>query len=300
MDTWSVIPPAPGTMDMPMMDVTNIRRKFLDIPYASQSPSQKLDIYLPSEGDGPFPTVIFVHGGAFIQGDKRDAQLLQALGALHRGYAVASVEYRLGPEAKYPAGLFDVKAAIRFLRANAAAYELDGSRFGLTGDSAGGYYVNMAAATQDNPAFEDFSMGNATYSSKVQAVVSRFGLCDFLVQSEAAHEDPPKADPNADEIDTILFGSPARAIPGLMLFSNVLRYITPDFPPIYLQHGTDDGTVTVRHSYLMAEKVRAVCGPDRVEIDIYDGYNHGGIDLRWDEADVNEKIVDFFDRKLKA
>jgi acetyl esterase/lipase len=299
MDTWSVIMPAPGTMDMPMVDVTSIRRKYLDIPYASQSPSQKLDIYLPAEGDGPFPTVIFVHGGAFILGDKRDAQLLQAIGGINRGYAVVSVEHRLGPEAKFPAALFDVKAAIRFLRANASAYLLDGNRFALSGDSAGGYYVNMTAATQWNPAFEDLFMGNAVYSSAVQAVHSRFGLCDFLVQSAAAHENPPKADPNADQIDIQLFGAPARDIPGLMAFSNVLRYITRDFPPIYLQHGTHDMTVTVRHSCLMEEKIRSVCGADRVEMDIYDGYDHGGVDPRWDEPAVNDKIYDFFDRKLK-
>lgn len=299
METWSVVMPAPGTMDMPMVDVSSISRKYLDIPYATQSPNQKLDIYLPPEGDGPFPTVIFVHGGAFILGDKRDAQLLQALPGINRGYAVVSVEHRLAPEAKFPAALFDVKAAVRFLRANAARYMLDGNRFAFSGDSAGGYYVNMAAATQWTTVFEDLSMGNAAYSSAVQAVHSRFGLCDFLAQSAAAHENPPKADPGADQIDIQLFGAPAKDISGLMHFSNVLRYITRDFPPIYLQHGTDDMVVTVRHSYLMEEKVRTICGADRVEMDIYEGYNHGGIDLRWDAPEINEKIFDFFDRKLK-
>jgi acetyl esterase/lipase len=179
METWSVIMPPEGVMDIPMTDVSRISRKYLDIPYASQSPTQKLDIYLPPEGSGPFPTIIFVHGGAFILGDKRDAQILQALTGINRGYAVASVEYRLAGEAKYPAGLFDVKAAIRFLRANAARYMLDGSRFALYGDSAGGHYIVMAAATQNNPAFEDLSMGSASCSSAVQAVASRFGVYDY-------------------------------------------------------------------------------------------------------------------------
>jgi acetyl esterase/lipase len=132
--------------------------------------------YLPPEGDGPFPTIIFIHGGAFVFGGKRDTQFLHAIDGINRGYAVVSVEHRLAFEAKYPYPLFDVKAAIRFLRANAEKYKLDGDRFASCGDSAGAYYAVMAAATQSNPAFEDLSMGNASYSSKVKAVVSWYGV----------------------------------------------------------------------------------------------------------------------------
>jgi acetyl esterase/lipase len=299
METWSIIMPPEGVMDIPMADVSKIKRKYLDIPYAFQSPNQKLDIYLPPEGDGPFPTVIFVHGGAFIMGDKRDAQLLQALHGINRGYAVASVEYRLAGEAKYPAGLFDAKAAVRFLRANAPRYMLDGDRFALLGDSAGGHYIVMAAATQKNQAFEDFSMGNASYSSAVQAVASRFGVYDFVIQREKGSLIPPEADPNFEDIEKALFGAASNEITGLMHFTNVLHFVTEDFPPLLLQHGSGDKTVNVTHSILLEEKVRAVCGTGRAELVIMDGYDHGGVDLRWDQPENDDMVFDFFDKHLK-
>jgi hypothetical protein len=133
MDAYADFNPFEGSMEKPIVDVAGIRRKYLDIPYAAQSPNQILDIYLPPDGGGPFPTVVFVHGGAFILGRKRDDQLLQVIGGIGRGYAVVSVEYRLADEAKYPAAVFDVKAALRFLRANAATYLHDGDRFALCG-----------------------------------------------------------------------------------------------------------------------------------------------------------------------
>jgi acetyl esterase/lipase len=291
--------PFDGSMEKPLIDVSGIQRKFLDIPYASQSPNQMLDIYLPDEGDGPFPTIIFVHGGAFILGEKRDTQFLQAIDGIKRGYAVVSVEYRLGPEAKYPSALFDVKAAVRFLRANAVAYQLDGNRFALCGDSAGGHYVVMAAATQDNPAFEDISTGNEAYSSAVQAVASRFGVYDFTLESKLAKEDPPTADPYFPDIEMILLGAHSEDMPGLIRFTNPLNFIGRSFPPVFIEHGTADIVVPVIHSYQLEEKVRSVCGSERREMVIREGFNHGGLDLRWNEPEINDEMFAFLDRHLK-
>ena len=281
MDILASFNPFEGSMEKAILDVSGIKRKFLDVPYADQSPNQRLDLYLPAEGDGPFPVIVFVHGGAFILGDKRDNQFLQAIDGVQRGYAVASVEYRLAFEAKYPAALFDVKAAIRFLRAGAATYSLDGSRVALCGDSAGAHYAVMAAATQGNPAFEDLTMGHAAYSSAVRAVASRFGPFDFDVESRMARENPPKADPYFPDIEHHLLGVHSEDIPGLIRFTNPLNFITRSFPPIFLEHGSDDMIVPAVHSRMMAEKVRAVCGERHAELVIREGYNHGGIDERW-------------------
>ena len=106
------------SIQIPQADVSHIRRKWLDLPYASISESQKLDIYLPHKGDGPFPVILHLHGGAFAIGDKRDIHVLPILQGLQRGYAVVSANYRLSGEAVFPAGLQDIKAAIRWLRAN--------------------------------------------------------------------------------------------------------------------------------------------------------------------------------------
>ena len=299
MDTWSIINPPEGSMEIATVDVSGIKRKYLDIPYAMQSPSQKLDIYLPSDGDGPFPAIIFIHGGAFVFGSKRDVQMLQALEGVKRGYAVVSVEHRLGFEAQYPAALFDVKAAIRFLRANASLYRLDGERFGLFGDSAGGYYAVMAAATQNNPAFEDFSMGNKSYSSRVGSVVSMFGVFDIVTQDREV-EKYGVTDPEMPDIDKLLLGAQSREIEGLMHFTNPLRFITQDFPPVLILHGSEDQTVPVIQAYLLEEKVRTVCGAERVEMEIHKGFGHGGLDLRWNEQPVVERIFKFLDKTLKS
>ena len=100
----------------PAANTEHIKRKFLDIPYANLSPAQKLDIYLPDEGDGPFPVIVSIHGGAFMGCDKADLQVMPMLQGLKRGYAVVAVNYRLSWEAKFPALVQDVKAAIRWIR----------------------------------------------------------------------------------------------------------------------------------------------------------------------------------------
>ncbi|MBN2394643.1 MAG: alpha/beta hydrolase [Anaerolineae bacterium] len=107
---------------IPEANTTHIKRKRFDLAYVPISPAQKLDIYWPAEGHGPFPVIVSIHGGAFMGGDKRDVQLVPMLEGLERGYAVVGVNYRMSGEAKFPALVHDVKAAIRWIRANAAAY----------------------------------------------------------------------------------------------------------------------------------------------------------------------------------
>jgi dipeptidyl aminopeptidase/acylaminoacyl peptidase len=114
-----------------------------------------------------------------------------------------------------------------------------------------------------------------------------------------AHRDPPKADPNADAVDTALFGAPAKVLSGLMHFTNPLNFITADFPPIYIQHGSEDKTVPVIHSYQLEEKVRAVCGSGRAELKVFQGYDHGGIDLRWNAPENDDMVFRFLDKHMK-
>ena len=109
----------------PLANTDHVKRKFLDLPYADLSPAQKLDIYLPDEGNGPFPVIMSIHGGAFMGCDKADMQVLPMLEGLKRGYAVVAVNYRLSWEAKFPALVHDVKAAVRWIRAHAQRYHLD-------------------------------------------------------------------------------------------------------------------------------------------------------------------------------
>ena len=145
-----------------------------------------MDLYLPSNADGPTPVVVLIHGGAFQMGDSSmEAGYARTL--VDNGFAVAAVNYRLSGEALYPAGAQDVKAAVRYLRANAADYNINPDQVAAWGQSAGGYLANLLGATGDQETiFDDASLGNADQSSAVQAVVSWFGPSDFGSMDEQA------------------------------------------------------------------------------------------------------------------
>jgi acetyl esterase/lipase len=275
---WTLIEPEdPSGSDM--VDVSGVTRKWLDVPYAPDSPSQVLDIYLPEEGEGPFPTYIFLHGGAFIVGDKRDVQFLLAAEGVNRGYAVVSVEYRRALESKAPNALYDVKSAVRFLRAHAAEYRLDPDRFALGGDSAGAYYAVFAAATSGIPAFDGPEPILPGVSGAVRAVVAQCGLYDLLtftpppeVEAAAPKEFVPGSIPV--NLISMFVGVNLRLIPDVAALLNPLTYITKDFPPVLIQVGKDDAIVPCSESFRLAETVEARCGRGAVRLEAHEGWNH--------------------------
>ena len=133
--------------------------RFLDVPYASQSDAQKLDIYIPS-GGGPYPLVIIIHGGGFETGDKAGSNERQRINLLVRnGFAAASINYRLSGEAIYPAQIHDAKTAVRFLRSKAADYNIDPNRFGARGGSAGGNWLRCWALLAGWRSWKEASWG---------------------------------------------------------------------------------------------------------------------------------------------
>lgn len=158
----------------PPADTSHVRRKFFDLQYAPLSLSQQLDLYLPDTG-GPFSVILAIHGGAFMGCDKRDVQVLPMLEGLKRGYAVASVNYRLSWQARFPALIQDLKAAIRWLRGHAVEYGLDPAWFAAWGGSAGGWLAAMAGVSRDVAELEDLSLGHPDERSDVQAVVAWYG-----------------------------------------------------------------------------------------------------------------------------
>ena len=109
----------------PLADTRHIRRKYLDVAYAPAVPCPETGHLFAREGDGPFPVIVSIHGGAFMGCDKADMQVMPMLAGLKRGYAVVAINYRLSGEAKFPALVQDAKAAIRWIRANAARFGFD-------------------------------------------------------------------------------------------------------------------------------------------------------------------------------
>jgi acetyl esterase/lipase len=284
---------------IPQADVSHIRRKWLDVPYAGVSQAQKLDIYLPAQGDGPFPVILHLHGGAFAIGDKRDIHLLPLLQGLQRGYAVVSANYRLSGEAVFPAGLQDIKAAIRWLRANAKAYQLDGDRIAAWGGSAGGYYAVMVCLTANVPELDDLSLGNPEVPCHVQAAVDWFGPTDFLKMDAQLAESglglPDHSEAGSPE--SRYMGGKLTEIPDQVRRANPLTYVHPGMPPILIQHGRLDPMVPVQQSLILVQKLEELVSHNRFELDILDNAGHGDPLF---ETDANmDRVFQFLDGYLK-
>lgn len=167
-------------------------KSYEHVPYSDVSDSDYLHLYVP-ESEKPLPLYIMVHGGGFFYNDleSRQAQLFYRY-MRDQGYAVATINYRLGDEATYPAAIEDVKSAVRFLRANAEMYGLDSSRFVIAGESAGGYLACMAAVTTDEefmgvPFIGEEEM-DTPVSGKVQALVDFYGCVEFFKFDEEFEE----------------------------------------------------------------------------------------------------------------
>jgi len=286
----------------PAANTGHIQRKFLDIPYAGLSPAQKLDIYLPDEEGSLSPVILSIHGGAFMGCDKSDAQVMPMLEGLKRGYAVVALNYRLSWEAQFPALVHDVKAAVRWVRANARKYHFDTYKIASWGGSAGGYLSSMLGTSAGIPELEDLSLGNPDQPCDVQAVVDWFGPTNFLKMDEqlaASGLLPPPGfrHSEANSPESLLLGEMITGIPELVAAANPESYIRPGAPPFLIQHGTRDPVVPVQQSIGFAAKLRGVLGEDRVILELLEGAEHA--DEMFETPANVSRVLDFLDSHLK-
>ena len=281
-----------------------LMKKLIDLEYARVGDrSLRLDLYLPEGVDGPLPLLVWVHGGAWRMGTKDHPR---ALPLLSRGYAVASVEYRLTQESVFPAQIHDCKAAIRWLRAHAAEYGFDPARIGAWGGSAGGHLVALLGTSAgvadlegDLGCAEQLGcaehLGCSEYSSAVQAVCDWYGPSDLLRMDDV----PGSMEHNApDSPESQLIGAPIQSRPDLVARVNPITYITPDAPPFLLMHGTADDVVIPNQSeFLHAALVEAGVP---VSLIMLGGLGHGfpGDHGRWGE--IYGYVGAFFDSVLKG
>lgn len=245
------------------------QRKWMDVPYATLSQSQKLDIYLPEKGNGPFPVIISIHGGGLSEGDKQGLDLKAAIHGLTRDYAVISINYRLLGEASMPAQIKDVKAAIRFIRAHAYTYHLNPMKIALWGGSAGGYLASLAGTASDIIDFNDSSLGNYHQSDKVQAVVDWYG---------------PITNLSVMGIKSNYFTTPS-------------TYVSKDDAAFLIQHGRDDKLVSLEQSIAFAQLLTKTLGNKRVELTIFEKAEHA--DPIFFTSNNIEYVLNFLDRHLK-
>ena len=248
---------------------------------------QKLDLYVPGDEES-IPLIIWVHGGAFRMGSKADHVPVAYLDA---GYAVASINYRLSQHAIFPAQIEDVKAAVRWLRANAESYRLDPNRFGAWGESAGGHLVAMLGITGN---INSFDVGeNLDVSSQVQVVVDHFGPTDFL-QMDAQRLPEGMIHDTPDSPESELVGGPLQENKKCAARANPISYITRDVPPILIIHGENDPLVPYQQSVILNNALLAAGVP--VSFYTVMGEGHGD----FEDPKVSELTMSFFDKHLKS
>lgn len=183
-----------------------------------------LDLYLPRNAVKPYPLVIRIHGGGWRSGSKDSKE---GIGLTKLGFALASIDYRLSRQATFPAQIHDCKAAVRFLRANATTWGIDGTRIGVWGTSAGGHLAALLGTTGDMPELEG-DLGNPGVSSRVQAVLDASGPTDLTAKVG-----------QGDRVEMLFGGSPSEH-PELARAASPILFITPDDPPFLVLNGARD------------------------------------------------------------
>jgi acetyl esterase/lipase len=264
-----------------------------DIHYASTTnKKQTLDLILPKKREGKLPSIVFIHGGAWMAGDKKSGHGNVMNYVRSGNYVGASVEYRFSQEATWPAQIHDCKAAIRWLRGNAAKYNIDPDRIAVWGGSAGGHLVAMLGTSGDVKDLEGDLGEFDKESSQVQAVIDFFGPSDFRTitnsPSTLRHGD-------ADSPESKLIGGRIGDNPEKAKHVSPVVYATKDDPPFLIAHGTKDMTVPFSQSEEMAKAlVDAKVATPPVFIPMTDA-GHG---FRSDE--LNKRIGQFLDLHLRG
>lgn len=242
-----------------------------DIAYAPAMPATSkghlLDLYLPARADKPVPLVIWTSGSAWMADTGKDGAKVMAPALLEAGFAVAGVSIRSSTQARFPAQVHDIKAAIRFLRANAARYGIDPARIAIMGDSSGGWTSAMAALTGDAPELEG-TLGTTGVPSTVQAAVALYPPTDFvemdrwaLVQCSASTPLPRPGfcHDDAASPESRLVGCAIQTCKEGVQRASPMAYITPADPPLMILHGRSDGLVPYNQGERLFKALAHAC-----------------------------------------
>ena len=266
-------------------------KKQADIEYAKvDGISLKLDLYLPAkQNEKNAPLIVWIHGGAWRSGSKKSMPLKEMVKA---GYAIASVDYRLSPVAKFPAQVHDIKAAIRFLRAKQGDHGYNAAKIGIAGASAGGHLVALVGTTNGHAELEGSVGDYPDQSSDVQAIVSYYGasnLTTILKQST-----PHGLSVRVPALELLLAGIPEKQ-PKLAKLASPVFHVDKDDPPLFLIHGDQDPQMPINQSHELHGKYKSLRRP--VSFVVIHGAAHGG--KAFYDADRNAKVIRFLDGVLR-
>lgn len=258
-----------------------------DLTYAvAEGQELCLNLYLPF-WTPKCPLLVYFHGGGWSHGSYRESGVNWLTGY---GFAVASVQYRLSGEAKFPAQVHDIKAAIRWLRAHASEFGYDTSRVGAVGISSGGHLAMMAglAGSELEGELGDF----LKESSQVDAVVNYFGASDLILRSQTQ---PEATEPKWSVVHQLL-GRAVSEDEQLAKSASPVSYVGDDSPSLLVIHGARDPQVKVDQAYRIEEKYQEY--QNEVEMEILPEGGHGGPEF-W-TARLRDRVGDFLSQHLKA
>jgi len=256
-----------------------------DVEYARAGDiGLKLDIFRPeTPSSGLRPCIVWIHGGGWRSGSKTGgAARLSALVATG-DYIGASIDYRLLDVARWPAQIYDCKAAIRYLRANSKSLGIDPDKIGVWGASAGGHLASLLGTSGDITDVEG-DIGTTGVSSRVACVVDFCGPSDFLLPGIGS----PRV---GDQIHVTLFGGPLTEKENAARQASPVTHVTADDPPFLIMHGTADNTVNIRQAERLFEAQKK-SGANTVFVKV-EGGGHG-----FGGPEVNARVKVFFDKYL--
>ncbi|MEZ6053295.1 MAG: alpha/beta hydrolase [Planctomycetaceae bacterium] len=292
---------AQGRNDRPRLVMAFLKRHLAPKPIVEENVTYgvadgtelKLDLARPA-GDGPFPAIVFIHGGGWYLGD-RHGYRDEIEAAARRGYVGITITYRLmqfdesqkettTATTIFPAQVHDAKAAVRWVRAHADEYRIDPDRIGVTGQSAGGHLSLMVGLTDADANLEG-DCGNPEYSSRVQAVVNVFGPTDMARSFETS---------SVSWIFRLVMGGKPDEVPDTYKAASPLTYVSEDDPPVLTLHGDQDRLVPIAQATTLDNAMK-VAHADHTLI-VFEGQGHGfGREYRRKERDA---MWNFFHRHL--
>lgn len=265
----------------------------LDQPYAGNTnPRQMLDLYLPpgKEGAPPRPVIAFIHGGGWINGDRKGGQGMMISTAAGANCVTVGIGYRLSDEAKWPAQIHDCKAAIRWIRAHAKEYNLDPDHIAVWGSSAGGHLATLLGTSGGVKELEGNLGEHTDQSSRVTCVVNFCGPQDFILPLQFGKDGKPvEHDPAVEG----LLGGDLVTKRAEAIQASPATYVTPDDAPTLTAHGTKDLRVAFTHAERIHEALTKA-GVKSVFIPVTDG-GHG---FKSDE--LTKRILQFLSIHLKG
>jgi len=263
-------------------------RVLKDIPYAAvDGKTLGLDLYMPEGVPSP-PLVVWVHGGAWTNGSKDSVPPF----FVKAGIATASIDFRQSTEAKFPAQVHDIKAAIRFLRASASQYGYTTGRIAISGSSSGGHLAALVGVTNGVAALEGKVGGHLGESSDVQAILDYYGPTNFM--TILAQSTPHGLSVRVPALNRLIGGRP-EAVSELAKLASPVSHVDPADPPLFMLHGDQDPQVPINQSIELQGVYERAGLP--VTFYVVHGAEHGGPEFF--EPEPLKQAIAFLQKTLK-